>query len=85
MAGTENASRAAGSDTSATGMRATLRCIISSPVVYQKLMVEIDTAEAAGKIPPVGQIISNAQAKELHYLQACIKEVSCIGFKEDRR
>ncbi|KIX08762.1 uncharacterized protein Z518_03419 [Rhinocladiella mackenziei CBS 650.93] len=65
---------AAGSDTSATGIRATLRCIISSPQAYVKLMAEIDAAMAAGKIPSDGSVVSNAQAKELPYLQACIKE-----------
>ncbi|EXJ76980.1 hypothetical protein A1O3_10137 [Capronia epimyces CBS 606.96] len=66
---------AAGSDTSATGMRATLRCIISSPSTYAKLMAEIDEAIASGKIPSdENQVISNTNAKELPYLQACIKE-----------
>ncbi|KIW95974.1 uncharacterized protein Z519_03040 [Cladophialophora bantiana CBS 173.52] len=66
---------AAGSDTSATGMRATLRCIISSPMAYVKLMAEIDEAIASGKIPSdENQVVSNSNAKELPYLQACIKE-----------
>lgn len=68
--------RAAGSDTSATGLRATMRCIISSPTVYAKLMAEIDDAVAAGKIPATDKVISYAHARELPYLQACIKEVS---------
>lgn len=67
--------RAAGSDTTATGLRATLRGIISSPLVYEKLLTEINEAAAAGKIPSHDQIISNAQARDLPYLQACIKEV----------
>ncbi|KAJ9637526.1 uncharacterized protein PV06_09498 [Exophiala oligosperma] len=65
---------AAGSDTTATGLRATLRGIISSPLVYEKLLTEINEAAAAGKIPSHDQIISNAQARDLPYLQACIKE-----------
>ena len=68
--------RAAGSDTTATGLRATLLGIISSPLVYKKLMTEIDEAVAAGKISSDDLIISNAQARDLPYLQACIKEVS---------
>jgi hypothetical protein len=39
-------------------------------------MAEIDEAMASGKIPSHGnQVISNVNAKELSYLQACIKEV----------
>ena len=68
--------RTAGSDTSATAMRATLLCIMTSPRVYRTLMAEIDDALARGKIPSGPKdIITEAQAKEVPYLQACIKEV----------
>ena len=57
-------------------MRATLLCIMTSPRVYRTLMAEIDDALARGKIPSGPRdIITEAQAKELSYLQACIKEV----------
>ena len=72
--------RAAGSDTTATGLRATLLCIITNPPVYQKLVGEIDAAVALGKIPSAAnEIISNEQARQLPYLQACVKEVGIIG------
>lgn len=67
--------RAAGSDTSATGMRSTLFCLISNPKAYSRLMAEIDAAVADGRIPAsLDQVISDAAARELPYLQACIKE-----------
>ncbi|KAJ9615092.1 hypothetical protein H2200_001166 [Cladophialophora chaetospira] len=65
----------AGSDTSATSMRATLLNIMTNPRVYRTLMAEIDDAIANGRIPSgPTDIITEAQAKELPYLQACIKE-----------
>ncbi|RMZ78725.1 hypothetical protein DV737_g3781, partial [Chaetothyriales sp. CBS 132003] len=70
---------AAGSDTTASGLRATLLGILSSPLVYQKLIKEIDEGVAAGKIPSDDLIISDAQARELPYLQACIKEGDTIS------
>jgi cytochrome P450 len=80
----DSAHSVAGSDTSATGIRATMLGIISNPRVYAKLTAEIDAAMASGKIPTHSNaVISDAQAKELPYLQACIKEVtaliSCVG------
>jgi len=45
-------------------------------------MAEIDQAVAAGKIPSDDLIISNAQARDLPYLQACIKEVSALWCQE---
>jgi hypothetical protein len=51
--------------------------IISNPRVYAKLTAEIDAAMASGKIPTASDaVISDAQAKGLPYLQACIKEVA---------
>ncbi|KAK5070160.1 hypothetical protein LTR64_001997 [Lithohypha guttulata] len=65
----------AGSDTSATGMRSTMFNLISSPRAYNKLMTEVDAAIAVGKIPrDLNQVISDSAARELPYLQACIKE-----------
>lgn len=66
---------AAGSDTSATGMRGTLFCLISNPKAYTKLMAEIDAAVADGRIPSsLDMAIPDLVARELPYLQACIKE-----------
>lgn len=57
-------------------MRATLLCIMTNARVYRALMAEIDEALAQGKIPSgATEIITEAQAKQLPYLQACIKEV----------
>jgi hypothetical protein len=54
-----------------------MRCIVTSPRVYRKLMAEIDNAAAAGKIPSSDKVIPNGEALDLPYLQACIKEV-CV-------
>ena len=57
-------------------MRATMLGLMTNTKAYKKLLLEIDDAVQAGKIPPVGEaVISDAQAKELSYLQAVIKEV----------
>jgi cytochrome P450 len=61
----------AGSDTTATAMRATLLSIVSNPRVYGKLVAEIDAALASKDI---SSPISEDEAKKLSYLQACIKE-----------
>ncbi|KAB8342828.1 hypothetical protein FH972_022426 [Carpinus fangiana] len=61
----------AGSDTTATAIRATLLSIISNPRVYARLQNEIDTAVAAGHL---SSPIRDDEARRLPYLQACIKE-----------
>ncbi|EGX93310.1 benzoate 4-monooxygenase cytochrome P450, putative [Cordyceps militaris CM01] len=61
----------AGSDTTATALRATLLSIISTPTVYQRLVREIATAEADGRI---SSPVQNAEAQQLPYLQAVIRE-----------
>lgn len=66
---------AAGSDTTATGLRATMLCIISNPRVSSKLSAEIERAVASGKVTSsTSSIITDEQARSLPYLQACIKE-----------
>ncbi|KAF2809016.1 pisatin demethylase [Mytilinidion resinicola] len=62
----------AGSDTSATTIRATMLYLMSHPRVYRKLQDEIDAAVKARKSPQ--SIITAAEAAELPYLQAVIKE-----------
>ncbi len=59
----------AGADTTATGVRITLLHIVTSPRVYRTLTAEIDAAT-----PHVSSPITDAEAKELPYLQAVIKE-----------
>ena len=66
---------AAGSDTTASGIRATLLNIISHPRVHSKLLSEIQSTVATGNFgTDTDNIVSDVQAKELPYLQACIKE-----------
>lgn len=52
-------------------MRATLLSIISNPRVYTRLVGEIDEAVSLGK---VSSPILDEEARQLPYLQACIKE-----------
>ncbi|KAF2106490.1 putative benzoate 4-monooxygenase cytochrome P450 [Lophiotrema nucula] len=61
----------AGSDTTSTGLRATVLAIISNPLVYRKLQVEIDTCIADGQ---VSSPIKDSEARKMPYLQACIYE-----------
>ncbi|KFA77850.1 hypothetical protein S40288_09765 [Stachybotrys chartarum IBT 40288] len=61
----------AGSDTSATTMRVVLLHLLSNPPMYHKLQKEIDDGIAAGAI---SSPITNAEAREMPYLQAIIKE-----------
>lgn len=62
---------AAGSDTTATTIRATMLYIMTTPRVYFKLKAEIRTAVGSGN---VSLPITNDQAKGLPYLQAVIME-----------
>lgn len=65
----------AGSDTTASGLRATLLCIFSHPRVHAKLLSEVQAAVSVGNFGTgTDNIISDEQARELPYLQACIKE-----------
>lgn len=61
----------AGSDTTATAIRATLLHLMSSPSAYVALRDEIDAAIAAGKI---SSPVADAESRMLPYLQAVIKE-----------
>ena len=62
----------AGSDTSATSIRATMLYLMSHPRIYRKLQAEIDAAVKAGKTS--SPVIKASEAAELPYLQAVIKE-----------
>lgn len=61
----------AGSDTTATTMRALLMYVTTTPGVKEKLTAEIDEAIVAGALswPPLYE-----EAIQLEYMQACLKE-----------
>ncbi|MCJ1323478.1 hypothetical protein MMC10_000138 [Thelotrema lepadinum] len=63
----------AGSDTTATSLRATLLYVISNPLVYARLTQEIRSVLKVNAIP-AEEVVPNTLAKSLPYLQACIKE-----------
>ncbi|KAH8705962.1 cytochrome P450 [Talaromyces proteolyticus] len=62
----------AGSDTTAAAISSILFHIIKNPVVYSKLMKEIDEASAAGNLSYPH--VKYAEAMRLPYLIACCKE-----------
>ncbi|KAL8685063.1 MAG: hypothetical protein Q9218_007996, partial [Villophora microphyllina] len=62
----------AGSDTTATALRTTMFHIVSQPHVYNTLRAEIDTADENKNF--TSPVVSDAEARNLPYLQACIKE-----------
>lgn len=62
----------AGSDTSATVIRATMLHLMTNVVAYKRLQSEIDDAVHAGKIS--NPVVTDAEARGLPYLQAVIKE-----------
>lgn len=62
----------AGSDTSATTIRATMLYLMSHPRVYAKLQREIDSTISSRKA--TRPVITSTEAAALPYLQAVIKE-----------
>ncbi|KAL4986004.1 cytochrome P450 [Aspergillus falconensis] len=65
----------AGSDTTASAIRGTLLHIMTNPRVYFKVQQEVDDAVDRGLAPSIGDgLITAAQAKQLPYLQAVIRE-----------
>lgn len=62
----------AGSDTSATTIRATMLFLMTHPATYRTLQDEIDAAVATGKVSR--PVIETHQAQQLPYLQAVIRE-----------
>ncbi|KAL4974569.1 cytochrome P450 [Aspergillus desertorum] len=65
----------AGSDTTAGAIRGILLHLMTNPRVYTKLQREIDDAVHRSLAPSTGQgLITAAQAKQLPYLQAVIRE-----------
>jgi cytochrome P450 len=76
----------AGSDTTATTIRVIILNLLTSPLAYQRLQSEIDSAITSGKI---SSPVQDSEAREMPYLQAVIKEglrvvppVTGISFKE---
>ncbi|KAK3292860.1 cytochrome P450 [Chaetomium fimeti] len=61
----------AGSDTTATAVRATMLYIMTNPRVYNKLVEEIAAAERNGSI---SSPITSAESRQMPYVQAVIKE-----------
>lgn len=65
----------AGSDTTATIMRAVLLNVITSPRLSGQLVAELDAAIARGAVPGAeGEVVTEGQARQLPLLQACIRE-----------
>jgi cytochrome P450 len=65
----------AGSDTTSAAIRGILLHILTNPRVYLKLQREIDEAVRRGEVSSAGEgLITAAQAKQLPYLQAVIRE-----------
>ena len=62
----------AGSDSTASSLRLTLHFICTTPPVLERLHGEISAAIAAGQISR--PVIKDSEARQLPYLQACIKE-----------
>lgn len=62
----------AGSDTTSSALRITLHFICTNPRVLARLLREVEAATAAGKVSR--PVIRDAEARQLPYLQACIKE-----------
>ncbi|KAK3936975.1 pisatin demethylase [Diplogelasinospora grovesii] len=62
----------AGSDTTATAVRATTLHIMTSPRVVNRLHAELDKAGVFGR--PLDRIIGDAEARSLPYVQAIVKE-----------
>lgn len=61
----------AGSDTSASTIRAVMLHLLANPVAYRKLQQEIDTFISSGEI---SSPIKDSEARQMPYLQAVIKE-----------
>lgn len=62
----------AGSDTTATAIRATMLFLIANPSTFRTLQNEIDAAVKAGQVS--SPLIKASEAQKLPYLQAVIKE-----------
>jgi cytochrome P450 len=59
-----------GTDTTATALRNTVFFLSTNPAAYRRLQDEIDSVAGSVTRP----VIADAEAKELRFLQACLKE-----------
>ncbi|KAL9577691.1 MAG: hypothetical protein Q9212_006204, partial [Teloschistes hypoglaucus] len=62
----------AGSDTTVAALRSCVLFIVSNPRVHARLRKELDTAAAKHLL--TGHFVRDSEARDLPYLQACIKE-----------
>ena len=62
----------AGSDSTASSLRLTLHFICTSPPILDRLLAEVNAAIEDGQISR--PVIKDSEARQLPYLQACIKE-----------
>jgi cytochrome P450 len=64
----------AGSDTTATALRAIMLYLITHPRVCSKLRTEIDVGVSSGTAPAAPGIVSDECLKSMPYLQAVVRE-----------
>lgn len=64
----------AGSDSTAISLSGAFYYLLKNPCVYEKLMIEIDAASAAGALPSTDGVVSFSAANKLKYLDAVITE-----------
>ena len=62
----------AGSDSTASALRVTLHFVCTSPPIQQRLLAEAHAAMEAGHFSR--PVVKDVEARQLPYLQACIKE-----------
>ncbi len=62
----------AGSDTTASAIRATILFLMATPTAYAKLQAEVDDAVETGRAS--SPVITDSESRGLPYLQAVIKE-----------
>jgi len=61
----------AGADTTATGLKTVMLCLMTDPAAYKRLQAEIENDVSKGTISAP---IKDSEARQLPYLQAVIKE-----------
>lgn len=64
----------AGSDTTATAIRATMLHLITHPRIYNRLQAEVDAAVRSGAAPATPDVVQDTSLKTLPYLQAVVRE-----------
>lgn len=61
----------AGADTTATGLKAVILCLMTNPAAYERLQAEIEDGISKATISAP---IKDSEARQLPYLQAVVKE-----------